>query len=122
MAYAGGYDAGSSGSPRYIPFGSGGGTAGPTAMAAIFKPFERCKVTKVAVVSSTNPSGGSLDVYKLDGTNVHSETFSSGGANEEIATYPDLTWPGDGPLVVRFFPGAAIDEVGAVVIVEEITD
>lgn len=120
VAYAGGYDAGGTGALRYIPWGSGGAAASARAQHALFKPFDACKIKKVAVVSTTNPAGGTIEVSTLSGTSLHQEIFSSGGANEEIATYPDIDFP-DEPIVVSFFPGASIDEVGAVVVIEEVT-
>lgn len=121
--FAGSYDAGSDGSERYIPWGSGGSATNDNAIHALMKPFADCKITRFSVMSETAPTVLVLRIYEYGGSpnTLYDSGIINASAGEVVTVSPDLTWPGDVALTFSVGPGVAIDEVGALVVVEEVT-
>ena len=117
--FSGGYDAGSNGAERFAPFASGGSATTATALHTVSRPFARCRITKFAAVSETDPSVLRLRVYRYPSTQLYDSGLLDAAAGEEVSCSPDLEWPDGALLAFSVGPGAAVDEVGVTVHVEE---
>lgn len=118
------YTGGGSAAEQYVPWGgtTPAAVGSPTAIVALLPPFERCRITRIRVMSSSDPVSIRVRVKTFDETTVWDSQATPGTVADEVETFePNVEWGDGGPRLVSIDPQAVVAEMSVVVVITEVT-